>query len=137
MLVSDFAKGGATMPARKPEECDTLLAEAINKGDVETAVALYESTAAFVQQPGQVVTGHAAIREAMKAFAGLKPTRKIDVSAVQNGGGDVALLRSKWSLTGAGPDGKPVTMSGNGTEVVRRQADGTWRFVIDNPSGAD
>jgi len=22
-----------------------------------------------------------------------------------------------------------------GTEVVRRQADGTWRFVIDNPTG--
>jgi ketosteroid isomerase-like protein len=51
--------------------------------------------------------------------------------------GDVALLRSKWSLAGTGPDGKPVAMSGNGTEVVRRQADGTWLFVIDNPAGAD
>ena len=27
------------MPARKPEECDTLLGEAINRGDLETAVA--------------------------------------------------------------------------------------------------
>jgi uncharacterized protein (TIGR02246 family) len=125
------------MPARKPEECDTLLAEAINRGDIESAVALYEPNAAFVAQPGQIVTGHAGVREAMKAFASLKPTLKIEVNAIQNGGGDVALLRSKWSLTGTGPDGKPMTMSGNGTEVVRKQADGSWLFIIDNPSGAD
>jgi hypothetical protein len=30
-----------------------------------------------------------------------------------------------------------VSMSGNGIEVVRRQSDGTWLFVIDNPAGAD
>jgi uncharacterized protein (TIGR02246 family) len=125
------------MPARKPEDCDLLLAEAINRGDIETAVALYEPNASFVAQPGQVVTGHAAIREAMQAFASLKPTLKIEVNAIQNGDGDVALLRSKWSLTGTGPDGKPMTMGGNGTEVVRRQTDGTWLFIIDNPSGAD
>ncbi len=36
-------------------------------------------------------------------------------------------------MTGA--DGKPSTISACGTEVVHRQADGTWRFVIDNPTG--
>ena len=123
------------MPARKPEECDLLLGEALNAGDLEAAVALYEPNASFVQQPGQVVTGRAAIREVMQGFLAVKPKLKIEVNAVQ--GGDVALLRSKWSLNGTGPDGKPVTMSGNGTEVVRRQADGTWLFVIDNPNGAD
>ena len=123
------------MPARKPEECDTLLGEALNRGDLETAVALYEPNAAFVQEPGKVVTGHAAIREAMKGFLAIKPKFTIDVSAVQNG--DLAVLRSKWKVNGTGPDGKPVSMSGNGIEVVRRQPDGTWLFVIDNPAGAD
>jgi len=28
-------------------------------------------------------------------------------------------------------------LSGNSTEVVRRQSDGTWLFVIDNPHGAE
>ena len=36
------------MPEHKPEECDTILVDAINKGDLETAVALYEPNAARV-----------------------------------------------------------------------------------------
>jgi len=34
-----------------------------------------------------------------------------------------------------GADGKETKISARGTEVVRKQADGTWRFVIDNPTG--
>ena len=123
------------MPARKPEECDTLWGEALNRGDLEAAVALYEADAAFVQEPGKVVRGHAAVRGAMQGFLAIKPKFTISVNSVENG--DIAVLRSKWSVNGTGPDGKPVAMSGNGIEVVRRQADGTWKFVIDNPAGAD
>jgi uncharacterized protein (TIGR02246 family) len=125
------------MPARKPEECDTLLVEAINKGDIEAALALYEPKASFVLDSGQVVTGLAAIREAMQGFLALKPKFALEVKAVQSGEGDLAMLRAKWSLTGTGPDGKPMAMSGNSVEVVRRQSDGTWRFVIDHPRGAE
>jgi uncharacterized protein (TIGR02246 family) len=125
------------MPARKPEECDTLLVEAINRGDLEAALALYEPNASFVQDSGEVVTGLGAIREVMQGFLAIKPKFSIEVKAVQSGDGGLALLRAKWSATGTGPDGKPMTISGNSTEVVRRQSDGTWRFVIDNPRGAD
>jgi ketosteroid isomerase-like protein len=71
------------MPARKPEECDLLLMEAAHAGDVEAAVALYEPNASFVQDSGEVVTGHAAIREMMKGFLALKPhfTMKVDAQA--------------------------------------------------------
>ncbi|MBV9547223.1 MAG: hypothetical protein JOY61_22870 [Chloroflexi bacterium] len=31
------------------------------------------------------------------------------------------------------PDGSGVDLGGNTTEVIRRQADGTWRYVIDDP----
>ncbi|MBI3302673.1 MAG: nuclear transport factor 2 family protein, partial [Deltaproteobacteria bacterium] len=61
------------MPARKPEECDTLLVEAVNRGDLEAALALYEPNASFVQESDQVVTGRAAIREVMQGFLALKP----------------------------------------------------------------
>ncbi len=124
------------MAARKPEDCDNHLIEALNTGDLDAAVACYEPDASFVVEPGKVVTGHAAIREVLESWLALKPKLTIEANAVQSG--DVALLRSKWTLKGTGSDdGKPVEMSGNGTEVVRRQADGSWLFIIDNPAGAD
>jgi ketosteroid isomerase-like protein len=49
--------------------------------------------------------------------------------------GDLAYLSNTWSLTGTGPDGKLLTMGATTAEVVRRQADSTWRYVIDNVWG--
>ena len=124
------------MPANRPEECDLKIAEAVNAGDLEAAVALYEDDAAFVAGPDNVVRGSAAIRQMMTGMIAEKPRLKIEVPLVVQSG-DLALLFSKWSATSVGADGKESTMSGNGREVVRRQADGTWKFVIDHPTGGD
>ena len=121
------------MPARKPEDCDLLLIEALHAGDLEAAVALYEANASFVLQSGEVVTGRQAIQEVMKELLALKPKFSVEVNAVQSG--DLALLRSQWDLNGVDSNGKPVSVSGKSIEVVRRQADGTWLFVIDDPNG--
>ena len=42
-----------------------------------------------------------------------------------------------WSFDGTGPDGEPVRLAARNADVLRRQTDGTWRFVIDNPWGTD
>jgi ketosteroid isomerase-like protein len=33
--------------------------------------------------------------------------------------------------------GEPVRLAARNADVLRRQTDGTWRFVIDNPWGTD
>jgi uncharacterized protein (TIGR02246 family) len=124
------------MAAHRPEECDLLIADCINAGDLEGAVALYESDARFVAGPDNVVEGSDGIREVMRSMLAGKPRLTIEVPKVVQSG-DLALLCSKWSSTSTGPDGKETTDTGNGREVVRRQADGTWRFVIDFPNGGD
>ena len=124
------------MPARTPEEAHQRFAEAFSSGDLEALVALYEPEASLVPQPGQVVTGREGIRQALQVFLALKPRIKLETKRVTQAG-DIALLCSKWSLTGTGPDGMATQISGNGIEVVRRQPDGTWRFIIDQPFGAD
>ena len=121
--------------ANGPEQCDILIGEAISAGDLEAAAALYEPGATFVAEPGKPVTGTEAIKEVLTGFLAMKPTLKVEVSqAIQSG--DTALLYSKWTLTGTGPDGSAVNMEGNGTEVVRRQSGGNWLFVVDDPWGA-
>jgi ketosteroid isomerase-like protein len=125
------------MPARKPEECDLLLIEAMHRGDLDAAVALYEPNATFVLDSGEVITGQAAIREVARSYIALKPKFTQEVKALLSGDGDLALTSSTWSVTGIDAEDKPFTGRGKSMEVVRRQADGTWRFVIDNPHGGE
>ena len=125
------------MPARKPEECDLLLLEALNRGEVDTVVVLYEPTARYVLDSGQVVTGHAAIREIMQGYVAAKAKFSAEkVTAIPGGDDDIALTSIIGSVRLTEPDGKEVTMKGQSMEVVRRQPDGTWRFIIDNPNAA-
>ena len=45
--------------------------------------------------------------------------------------GDIALAYGEWSVTGgADPDGNRAEMEARSTELVRRQADGSW---LDDP----
>ncbi|MEO7649651.1 MAG: nuclear transport factor 2 family protein [Bryobacteraceae bacterium] len=120
------------MPAKRPEDLHRLFVEAFNAADVDSLVALYESGAVLAAQSDAAVSGANAVRMGLEAFLALKGRIVIKTSRVIPAG-DLALLHGKWSLTGTGPDGAPVAMEGQNAEVARRQADGTWRFVIDNP----
>jgi uncharacterized protein (TIGR02246 family) len=124
------------MPARSPEELDRLFSAALNAGNLEALVALYEPEATLTPQPGQIVTGRKAIREALSAFLATKPTLMLDVKTLAQTG-DIALTSAKWELAGTSPEGTPVKMAGHSVEVSRRQPDGTWLFVIDTPWGLE
>ena len=122
------------MPARTPEELDTLFAQALNAGNLDALVALYEPQASLMPSPGKIVVGTAAIREALAAFVAGKPSMTLTPRVVSQTG-DVALVTAAWQLTMTGPDGKPAQVSGHSVEVVRRQAAGHWLFAIDMPFG--
>ena len=122
------------MPANKPEDCDLLVVKAISEGNIEAALDLYEPDATFAPEVGKSVQGTAAVREVLNGFMAMKPTLSVTVPNVYQSG-DIAILVSNWPMKGTDPDGNPVEESGKGTEVVRRQADGTWKFIIDNPHG--
>jgi len=120
------------MPARSPEQLHQFFTEAFNAGDIDALMALYESGASIEPEPGKLVEGTDAIREVLSGFLDLKGKISVETKkAIQTG--DLELLHGQWSLTGTGPDGSPVNLSGNSTEVVRRQPDGTWFYAIDLP----
>ncbi|HEV8500818.1 MAG TPA: SgcJ/EcaC family oxidoreductase [Casimicrobiaceae bacterium] len=122
------------MPARTPEDLDRLFAQALNAGDLDALVALYEPHASLTPTPGRTVTGTAAIREALAGFVGMRPTMKIEARVVSHAD-DLALVTASWSLAMHGPDGQPQAMTGRSVEIARRQRDGDWLFAIDEPFG--
>ena len=116
---------------------DTLkqLITAINQGNLAAAVACYEAQAAFIVEPGQVVTGTKAVREALAGFIAMKTTITAESSKTIETG-DLALYTSKWNATGIAADGSAVKLTGSSSDVLRRQPDGRWLIAIDNPYGA-
>jgi uncharacterized protein (TIGR02246 family) len=120
------------MPARTAEECDGLFEERINAGDLDGLVALYEPNATFVPQDGEALHGTAAIREALAGFVAMQPKLKMNVTRVIPIGSDLAMLYNDWSMVAGGR-----AAAGKAIELMRRQADGTWRFVLDAPFGRD
>ncbi len=122
---------------QKPEGVHALFAKAMNAGDLESLCSLFETEAKIVPQAEQIpFAGSQKIRKFLERVLSLKPHINLETKGVTQAG-DIALLRSKWHLRGVNSNGKPVEMSGNGTEVVRRQQDGSWRFIVYHPWGAD
>jgi uncharacterized protein (TIGR02246 family) len=120
------------MPATRPEDMASVWEQAFNSGDVEQVMALYEPESVLIPEPGQVARGTDAIRQALLGFLALKLPIRLQNKRVLTSG-DLAMLSNTWKLAGNGPDGSPIDLGGNTTEILRRQSDGTWRYVFDDP----
>ena len=120
------------MAATKPEDLDRLFAEGINGGDAAVVAALYEKDGVLLFQ-GTTFQGPDAIRGFLEGMVAGKPRITMNVKQVVQSG-DVAMVYNDWSMTATGADGKSEASSGKALEVVRRQADGTWKYLIDDPT---
>jgi ketosteroid isomerase-like protein len=124
------------VPTATPEQVLATIVTGINSGDLDSLMPLYESEAAFAPQPGSLAHGPAGIGEALGGFISMNGKLDLEVTRVLEVD-DLALVVGVWSFDGTGPDGEPVHLEARNADVLRRQADGTWRFVIDNPWGTD
>ncbi len=124
------------MNSRTPEDVLKSIVEGINTGNLDALMPLYESNAAFATQPGNLAHGLSSVREALNGFIAMKGKLDLKVTRVLEANG-LALVIGVWSFNGTGLNGQPVKLASKNADVLRRQADGSWRFVLDNPWGTD
>ena len=125
--------------ANTPGDTGRLVAEAITAGDLDAALSLYEPDATFVMPKGLgegSVTGLDGLREAFSGFLAMNPQliANADTTVLA---GDTALVIGNWTLNARDAEGNEIAAGGRYADVVRRQPEGAWMFVIDNPNGTD
>jgi ketosteroid isomerase-like protein len=109
----------ARQPARRPEDLGRFFVQRANQEDLDGLVALYEPGAVMATGPGQTVAGTSAIRQQLERFLDGRPQLTGESQpAVEFG--DLALTSTSFQ-------------GGATAEVARRQPDGTWLWVIDQP----
>ena len=114
-----------------PEDMSPALAAAFNARDLDAMAALYEDEAVLIDETGAQHRGVEAIKEALKdmleACGAMTSTPRLAVIV-----GDIALSSADWRLD-PGDGGEPL--AGRSLEVLGRQHDGSWRYLIDYSTG--
>lgn len=112
-----------------PAAINAAFAAGYNSRDVEALAALYEQDAVVTNPDGSVAVGIDAIRVHLGHLVELGGVMTSENRhAVPNG--DLALVGADWAIDFN--DGRERIV-GRSAEVVRRQPNGSWRYVLDHP----
>ncbi|WP_173062496.1 YybH family protein [Phytohabitans houttuyneae] len=112
--------------AQRPEDLHQLFVDGVNRKDVDALLALYEPDSVTIGLDGTRHADHASLGAMLSGLLAAVDriegeTRKVVVH------GDHALMSASFRAVG----GELAGVSG---EVAHRQPDGTWRFLIDDPT---
>jgi ketosteroid isomerase-like protein len=123
---------GRPLPATTLEQLHLLFVDAINAHDLDALMDLYEPDPIGADLDGKTLRGAATMRAFLADF--LAVAQKIEATTRKAiATEDVGLLSSRWLAHIRTPDGEELIAEGSSAEVARRQPDGTWRFIIDDP----
>jgi uncharacterized protein (TIGR02246 family) len=108
--------------ALKPEDLTRLFVERANEGDAAGIAALYEEHAVMAYPPGSQTAGRDAIRALWEKVLANAPRFEQEPPLPTLVSGDIALTATP-----------PKDGAGARAQVARRQPDGTWLRLLDQP----
>lgn len=108
--------------ARRPEDLTRLFVERANAGDAAGIAALYEEGAVMAYPTGSQTVGREAIHDLWEQVLKHAPHFEPESPLPTLISGEIALTSTP-----------PKDGSGARAQVVRRQSDGSWLRLIDQP----
>lgn len=113
----------------KPAQMNQAFADAFNSRKIERLMTLYEDGAKLaVSLVGPALDGKEQIQSELINLLHA-PGRMTSVNRFCIEHGDLALLRADWKLVA---DDGTLVASGSTAEVVRKQPEGNWLYIIDH-----
>lgn len=113
---------------------DSAWAEAFAQKDVEGYLSFVDSSASIQQPNGATVTGRAAIGEMIAAFYAMPNLtgtwRPAHAEAARSG--DLAYTTGSFQFHFTDPAGNAAVEKGKYLEVWRKQADGSWKMIVES-----
>ncbi len=111
------------------------MTSAFSSRDIGRVLASYENNAVVIPEPGVKLDNVADIKTMFEGAFQIKPEFSYPNGHevyVSNG---LALHIAPWEMEGVAPDGTIIKSSGLSVAVLRKQSNGSWLLVIDNPHG--
>jgi uncharacterized protein (TIGR02246 family) len=115
------------MPANSPEGICRLFQQSMAAGDLDAVLSVFDPEAVLVNPSGDVKQGRDGLRQELAPVAAMKTRLAFTIKQVVRSG-DIALMHTEWQVS------FPLLMSVYAIAVARRQPDGTWRWLIGDPS---
>ena len=112
----------------------TSMTNAFHAGELSEVMNSYESEASIAFEPGQVISDRLAIEQMFQGAFSLNPRFNYSGHEVMISG-NLAIHIAPWTMRATSLDGQTITQSGLSVSVLRKQQDGRWLLVIDNPHG--
>lgn len=123
-----------------PEQQEVLdavedMVQAFHNKDMDGVMSCYEPNTLIVFEPENPVKDVENIKKSFQEVFAISPQYQFHGHEVFING-DIAVHFTPWTMKGQAPDGSKVSQSGLSVAVLRKQADGKWLMVFDNPHGA-
>lgn len=104
--------------------------------DMDGIMACYESSATIVFEPGAPVSDPSQVREKFHDLFTITPNFEYINGHEVYVTGEIAVHIAPWHMTGKTADGTAITDTGLSIAVLRRQPDGVWLMIFDDPYGS-
>lgn len=118
-----------------PEDAVKYFRDRIVNGDLQGTLSCFDKEAIYIERDGQEIKGLDNIKKSMEHLCVWKPeitgsNHKVIIV------GNLAIWVDKWSLKAIMPDGNPVEMNGATSCMMKKNDEGIWLWLVDNPFAA-
>lgn len=108
----------------------------IANGDLLGALSCFDKDAVYIERDGQEIAGLDNIKKSMEHLCTWKPeitggTHRVTIV------GNLAIWVDSYSLKAIMPDGNPIEMNGTTSCMMKKNEEGIWLWLVDNPFAAE